>query len=537
MTSLLVRAIYYFAGLNALPYHVFLLVLLGANMALTYAVARRLTGSREAAGVTVLLFTYHHRFDYIYFDTGFLSDPICYFFYFCALLLYVHVRQARPLRIWELAACSALEVCALNSKEMGVALPLILLSYELVYHPPLAWRPGALTRWMLHEGRAAILTALITVAFVAGRATGADSLVNNAMYRPVVTWAQFMATSGHFFGDVFGDRTDWSAPAVVLLWALMAAVAWVARDKALRFAWLFTFFAPLPIAFIHPRGAAQYYVAWFGWVLYAAVALVKAVAWMTRKLWSDSPRVERWRAPVLTTGLALILYPYFQHQGYADLSSALVEAPVNRSVVTQLSAMHRRLHHGSRLLFLNDPIPTDWENMIFLVQLTYRDRTLEVERAKRMPQPPDRQKQAEYDHVFDYRDGRFIDLTPPPAWRPAQAPAIKAIFHVDFSPVTPQAPARPGEKLIVQATDLGPTRPPRAPDQPFPADPLLPVAADIGAEIDGRSADVSLQIGWPEMINTYRVDVTVPKRTRSGEATIKLEADDIAGQPAKVPVR
>jgi len=119
-----------------------------------------------------------------------------------------------------------------------------------------------------------------------------------------------------------------------------------------------------------------------------------------------------------------------------------------------------------------------------------------------MPHAPDQKQQAEYDHVFDYRDGRFIELTPPPAWQPASPPAIVAAFHADFAPVTPQAPARPGEKLILQATDLGPTRPALAPEQKFPADPLLPVATDIEADVNGRSADVTLQIGWPDMTNT-----------------------------------
>jgi len=390
---------------------------------------------------------------------------------------------------------------------------------------------------MLHEGRAVILTGLATAVFIAGRATGSDSLVNNAMYRPVLTWTQFMTTSGHFLGDVFGDRQDWGAAAVLVLWALLLGVAWITRDKALRFAWLYLMFGPLPIAFIHPRGATQYYVAWFGWVLYAGVALVKAAAWLTHRLWGDSIRVTRWRGVALMLGLALILYPHFKHEGYADLTSATLEAPVNQAVVTQLRALHRRLHHDSRLLFLNDPVPTDWENMIFLVQLTYRDRTLQVDRAKRMPQPPDQKQQAEYDHVFDYRDGHFIELTPPPAWQPASPPAIVAVFHANFAPVTPQAPARPGEKLILQATDLGPTRPARAPDQPFPADPLLPVAADTEANVNGRLADVTLQIGWPEMTNKYRVDVTVPKRTASGQAMITLVVNDRTSRPAAVAIR
>jgi uncharacterized protein (TIGR03437 family) len=48
-----------------------------------------------------------------------------------------------------------------------------------------------------------------------------------------------------------------------------------------------------------------------------------------------------------------------------------------------------------------------------------------------------------------------------------------AVFHADFSPVTPARPARAGETLIVMATGLGPTRPGMNPGTPFPENPLL----------------------------------------------------------------
>src|SRR5881394_2262048 len=52
------RAIFYFAGTNPLPYHVFNLAMLAANAFLTYAVARRLSGSRETGWLAALLACY-----------------------------------------------------------------------------------------------------------------------------------------------------------------------------------------------------------------------------------------------------------------------------------------------------------------------------------------------------------------------------------------------------------------------------------------------------------------------------------------------
>ncbi len=43
--------------------------------------------------LAALLIAYHPRFVYLYYDTAYIYDVLCYFFYFATLLLYVRVRQ------------------------------------------------------------------------------------------------------------------------------------------------------------------------------------------------------------------------------------------------------------------------------------------------------------------------------------------------------------------------------------------------------------------------------------------------------------
>src|SRR5579871_1363705 len=78
------RSLYSLAGLRPLPFHVTNLIILGGNIFLTYAVARRLSESREVGALTALLGCYHPGFANLYFDTGFIFDVFCYFFYFAA---------------------------------------------------------------------------------------------------------------------------------------------------------------------------------------------------------------------------------------------------------------------------------------------------------------------------------------------------------------------------------------------------------------------------------------------------------------------
>ena len=413
MGSVWYRLIFDFAGFRPFWFHASNLAILAANVWLTYAVARRLAGSREIAALTALGMAYQYHLGWIYFDTGFIYDVLCYFFLFAALALYLRARNGgAELRRWQWAALFVLFICALNSKEMAVMLPAFLGVYELLYHPPRAWHRASLHRWLLREGRAMLLTGAVAVLFVAGRSIGPQSLVTNAAYGPSFTWTQFMLTSRHFLGDVLG-MPDWPAWEVLLLWTALAAIAWATRSRVLGFAWLFLMLSPLPIAFILPRGAAQYYVCLFGWMLFAAVLLVKVASFLTHDIRLPEWWLVRARGAVLFVVSMLILYSAYKPLGYDIFSSASLEAPENRNTVAQLHAAAPAIRHGSRLLFLNDPIRPDWYNLIFIVQLSYNDPTLRVFRVKEMKQPPTGQEIASYDYVFDYHDGAFFELKKP----------------------------------------------------------------------------------------------------------------------------
>jgi len=412
MGSVWYRVIFHFAGFNPFWFHAVNLAILMLNVFLTYAVVRRLTGSREVAAVAALLGAYNRGLGCLYFDTGYVYDVLCYLFYFAAFLFYVRVRQQkRLLNGWETAGCCALYICALNAKEMAVTLPAFLAIYEWLYHPPRSWRRSEWFAWAWREGRVALITGAMTLVFAVGRATGPETLLKDAPYRPSFTWTQFMETSRRFLGDIAGTHA-WSVRTVLLLWVVLFAIAWISKSPSLKFAWLFVMLSPVPVAFILPRGAPQYYVPWFGWVLYSAVVLVRPLEYLTGKLWTGA-WLARARGTALIAALVLILYPYCKRAGWWNVTSAWIEAPQNRETVAQLHRAAPRLRPRSRLLFWNDPISSDIENLIFMVQLSYHDPSLEVKRVKQMKQAPDEKEMAAYDYVFDYRDGQFIELRQP----------------------------------------------------------------------------------------------------------------------------
>lgn len=267
------RVIFYFAGFNPLPFNIADLVFLAANIWLTYAVCRRLSDCREAGVLAALMIAYHRSFRYVYFDIAFVFDVLCYFFYFSALLIYIRARsQHRALATWESIAFLALYICALNSKEMAITLPAVLVVYEWLYQDTRDWM-----RWSLTQGRALLIAGCFTLLFVIGRSMGSESLTRIGDYRPVFTYEQVMISSRNFISGVFFKENDppLTALLVILIWVLLFAVAMALKSRALKFAWFFIMLSPLPIVFIHPpRGPAQYYVSYFGFVLYASTALV-----------------------------------------------------------------------------------------------------------------------------------------------------------------------------------------------------------------------------------------------------------------------
>jgi len=127
---------------------------------------------------------------------------------------------------------------------------------------------------------------------------------------------------------------------------------------------------------------------------------------------------------------------------------------------------------------------------------------------------------------------QLIPMTRPEIVTGASGPAI---FHADFSPVTAARPASAGEVVTVRATGLGPTRPGVTPGQPFPLDALQEVNSPIGVLVGGRAAEVVNKVGWPGLIDTYRVDVRLPEGTPSGLAIVELSAAWVPGHKCKFP--
>src|SRR5437016_12063559 len=128
--------LYHFFFLDPLPYRIVQISILAATIPILFYLARLLSGSRAVAFLVALAMCYHQELANLVFSGSFIYDVLCGFFYFAALTYYVRIReQGVALHAGQLAIFLALYLCALNSKEMAVSLPVIVFIYEVLKYP------------------------------------------------------------------------------------------------------------------------------------------------------------------------------------------------------------------------------------------------------------------------------------------------------------------------------------------------------------------------------------------------------------------
>lgn len=93
------------------------------------------------------------------------------------------------------------------------------------------------------------------------------------------------------------------------------------------------------------------------------------------------------------------------------------------------------------------------------------------------------------------------------------------ITHADFSLVTPQSPAVPGETVIMFLTGLGALNPPVADGAPGPSDPLSRTTdPNILISFGGESGTILFSGAAPFFVGLYQVNVTIPNVVTVGPA-------------------
>ena len=267
--------LYHFFSLDPFPYRVVQIGMLTISIPMVYYLALLLFRSRSIAFLGVLAFCYHAQLAHLVFTGSFIYDVLCGFFYFVALTCYIYSREKeRALRPVQVIAFLALYICALNSKEMAVTLPVIVLIYEVLrFRRFETWNRFVRNNWRF--AIPGVLAGLITVPYIYGKTMSPDALATLYPYRPVYSWHNFVTNNARFVNELlylyhmfYPKGLLLVFPkAVLVLWAVVFIYAWMRRDRGLRLMACWVVITPLPLAFIPPRGGACLYLPLFGWAM------------------------------------------------------------------------------------------------------------------------------------------------------------------------------------------------------------------------------------------------------------------------------
>jgi hypothetical protein len=384
-------------GFDPAPYHVVILTILLVNVYFVWRLATLLRAGPAAAGLAALLACYHAGLSNLTYNIAFVYDVLCGFFYLAALVYYLRIREAgrRPTGR-ETAILLGLYLCALNSKEMAVTLPVVLLVYEWTYHEEAVLR-------------APFLAGLMNLPYIYGRALRPDALASQSGYRPIFSLAQLLDFQARSFRDLVGGYAV-SLNTVAWVWGILTYLAFRRPRPVLRFCWLFLLLSPLPIEFLPGRGAACLYVPFVGLAIFLAVVCVD-LAEAAASFLAMEPvfgRVGRQRLFVLLVAGCVTLWGRendWLKRSFIKPAMAQTGA-LTWDVIGQFRALRPQVRPNSRVVFLNDPF-VDWD-MAFIADLWFRDRSLAIVLHRKTPITEE--EIAAAGHLFDWRDGRLIQL-------------------------------------------------------------------------------------------------------------------------------
>jgi hypothetical protein len=400
LTTLFWRPLYAVFGFNPLPYRIVVHLFLMMSIGLSYVLARRLEATREAAALTALIFCYNASTFDLYYNTCLVDYVECFLLYGSAIAIYLRGREAGDLLSWRrTAAVAGLYLLALDTKEMAVALPGILLIYELLY------RRGDFRDRRKTLRVCGLIAAMFVVAAIYLKVKVADMSANPA-YAPHATPRFILDNVTQYLQKLlyFPENSLTPLGASLILGGLIALGPLV-RSRPAIFGVLYFMTALFPVAVIAGRGGYAAYPAYFGLSLAAGSILACARS-------HAFGRLERKSLEIATTvGLFLCIAALLACGHLVNRVPGITYYEwSNPAVVGLMDRLQQNIPEfppNARVLISEDPWGPDWGPM-FLVRLMYHDNTVWVDRPKNMDRPPDL---ASYDLVVAYR-GPDVDLSP-----------------------------------------------------------------------------------------------------------------------------
>jgi hypothetical protein len=397
--AFLYLGLYHFFGLHPAPFKILVLILLLVNLAIVLFLARTLFRSSALAALVGILIAYHAAETQLYYSFGTIYDLACFTCMYAALALFIHVReQGRVPSARLLIVLAVLQIAALDSKEMAVTLPLILVLYEAFASPDARKRDFDPHAWVT-----LVLLGFIVLVYVVGKVTGDSTLSQNPLYRPEISAHKYVDSMSRYLDEIFYGSHVFHGKITMLFLGAAFALAFILRSRFMFFGWCWFLVALLPLNFIANRS---------GFVLYIPlVGLAVAIVAFVRDLFARLPKSLRESSAIKLVGpesvaffliLAVLLFRLDRREKLWNDPDEKRPLLLNQQFAADMEAQTPNPTPHAHLLFLNDPFPADSWSAVFLPSLMRHDMTLDAARARQNLFALAAPLLARYDEVYDY---------------------------------------------------------------------------------------------------------------------------------------
>ena len=383
------RLFYAVFGFHPLPLYIFCWLLLAANVVLAWRFFREVLPKPFAALTALSLVLVHGTFQDLYISAGTIYDRLSFLFIVLGLTIYARMKE-KP-GIGDSALVCLMCIFAMDSKESGIALPVLVAIYELVFV-----RRRLRTIAPLY----AALTAICLI-FVFLRVHRTPALTANTAYVPQASLTLWLTRIAEYFGILTYNHLTFTVLTAAAVLIVMAALAAILRDRAMIFGWLFFAVAVTPVALITSRPGYVLYVPELGLGIWFAALLWRVSLW----------RIYAERMPVVSFAVVAVAALWFHARNWpAPLNPE--DSPEYR-LTDQFRRDYADLPKGAKLLFVSDAFPKPAFDLLFNLRMMYHDTTIRADRLEAPPdQQPDPKRPVTYDHVFVWESGRYLELDP-----------------------------------------------------------------------------------------------------------------------------
>lgn len=385
------RLFYTVFGFHPEPLYLFCWLMLVANLVLAYRWFRIVSATVAEALIALSLILVHGSFQDLYISAGTIYDRL--WFLFTVLGLTFYARWDRRFRLSIPAHFGLVLICILSmtSKESGVALPVLLFLYEVIFHyEDLRKAPRA---WLRRLGPLFGVLGLIALISIY-RVNHTPELQMTPAYRPKLSIGLWFTRVAEYFGILAYGHLPFTAVTAAILLGLLVLAAILLRNRAMIFGLLLFIVTITPVALIAGRPGYVLYVPELGLGL-ALAALIGVAA----------RRIPLGEAAALVVVTAATTYSANRMEFYPT------ELSPERRLTEQFRRDYPTLPPTAKMLFVTDAFPRSAWDLAFNLRLLYHDQSMVVHRLEAPPdQQPDPAHPISYDHVFVVESGHYLEL-------------------------------------------------------------------------------------------------------------------------------